>query len=162
MYVKKYSIAFLCLVCLLFSGCGRRTGNIYIVCREADNVKYCYNQNNEFFVISEDGKVSQYTQKNLKPYPMIHIEPSEGNYNFTYVLPGLYSGTLESLNNYLGVLSKECSFDIKSCDWYSVELYAHSEDYSVRILFNLNGELRIYAINNSDNPISAPYLLERG
>lgn len=162
MYVRKFSIAFACLVCLLLSGCGRHSGNIYITCREVNNVKYCYNQNGEFFMIAEDGRVTQYTQKDLKPHPMIHIEPTEGDYNFTYVLPGLYSGTLESLNNYLGALSKDCKFVIKSCDWNSVELYAYSDAYSVRILFNLNGELRIYAIDNSDKPISAPYLLERG
>lgn len=162
MSVKRIS-ALLCIaVCLLLTSCGKRTSSIYVVCKETSECKYCYNQLGNFIVCKKDGTKVPYYKTDLKCYPALVVSPSKGKYSFRYVLPGLYAGTLESFNNYLGVLEDECTIDVISRDWNSIELFAHSESYSVRMLFNMNGELRIYAINNSDNSITAPYLLEEG
>lgn len=153
----------LVLLLCLFTGCTKQKDNhIYVVCRIENNTKYCFDDANNFYKVNPDGKVVLCHKKDLQPYPILDIHPSDGEYNFRYQLPGLYKGTLESLNNYLGKLSKECTLKIISVDWESAELYANASDYSVRIIFKVNGDVRIYAIDNSDNPVTPPYLIEEG
>lgn len=160
----KLSFLLLLTTCLcLLSGCTYTANRVYSICKEDNGVVYCYNSAGEHYKITEDATWLPSSGVGLQDLPALQLIPTEGVYNFTYQLPGLYRGTLESVAHYVNYMIEEddATYEVTYRDWNNVEAYVYSSTYSVRIIFNIKGDVRIYAIDNSDNSIEPPYLIEK-
>lgn len=158
--MRRLAIIMLIMLALFMSGCTRTSDRIYSVCKIQDGFTYCYNSEGSFYIIDSRGDIVKTSGVGLKALPALHIVPVAGSYKFTYILPGLYNGTLESVNKYVYKIMTDDSGDVELsyCDWNNVEVYLHTASYSVRIIFNVTGEVRIYAIDSSGNAMKPPYL----
>lgn len=150
----KLTIAILLLV--LFSGCTVEANRIYTVCKVDSDYTYCYNINDEFFRVEPDGKLTHISSVGLKDVPALVLNPSVGDYNFDYVLPGLYKGTLESVNHYVNTL--EGVYRVSYRDWNNLEVYITTANADVRVYFNIRGNVRIYAVDKNGIAIEPPML----
>ena len=135
----------LLIVCLL-SGCKRVAERIYTLCKIDEEFMYYYNNSGEFFRVDSTGKRSPVSGVGLKQYPALWIYPCEGEYGFTYNLPGNYSGTRESVNHYVYKLCQELGgyYKVTNADWRYVECYIYSDTINTRIIFETRGIVRIY------------------
>lgn len=161
--MKTKHLLFLTLILLCFNltSCTVDANRIYTICKRDNNKVYCYSNDGVFFEVLDDGSLIQTSGVGLNAYPELHLIPKEYGYTFVNVLPGLYSGTLKDVSGYVNKLLIEgYTYEIVYSDCYNIELYAYSESCNIRILFNKQGEVRIYSVDNSDNYINPPYLIE--
>ncbi len=156
---KILSIVLLGL-CLLTGGCTTTADRIYSVCKVENNQYYCYKNSEEFFLINKNGSVIPTSGVGLKALPALHVIPTEGNYRFDYVMPGLYKGTLDSLEHYIYLLESEYAgeMDITYRDWNSIEGFIYTDEYNIRFNFNKLGDVRIYAKNKYSKTVEPPYI----
>ena len=147
------------LICFLVTGCTIESNRIYTICKMDSGSTYCYNDDG-FYVVSGNSLIET-SSVGLKPYPVLHVTPSAGEFVFSKDLPGCYKGTLESVNSYLyKLISDGCSYTVTYSDPNNIELYAECPEYKLRLLFNIKGTVRIYCLNNSGNYIMPPYINE--
>lgn len=154
---KKFIV--LCSLCILLSGCTVTSNRIYTVCKEENNTRYCYSNNNEFFIEDADG-IRKITSVGLKSLPALVLNPADGDYKFDKQLPGLYKGTLASVNHYI---YKLCEGDLQNIevtyrDWNNIESYITSKDFKARIIFNICGDVRMYFIDSNGEAMKPLYL----
>lgn len=150
----------LIILSLLLTGCTFNAERIYTVCKDDGENVYVFDTNDNFYLLKDDTLIN-YSGVGLKSYPALVVEPRECDYVFTYVLPGLYEGTLESVNGYLHKLvSMGGTYIINYRDWNNIDIYVTNAEFSTRIIFNIQGQVRIYAVDNSNNSIDPLYLLK--
>ena len=162
--IKKRSLLVMGIIATLLQLCGCTTtaNRIYTTCKYDNGVTYCYDDKGNFYKVDEDtDELIKVSSVGLQPYPVLDIMYEPGDYEFTYQMPGLYKGTLESVNHYLYKLMK----DVGSCkivyqDPNRVELFFNADNYSLRLIYDIDGNVRIYAVDNSGNSIEPPYLSE--
>lgn len=158
--MKRIILSFIILcIALTFAGCVETADRIYTVCKVEGDTLYVYNDSGEFFSYKE-GKYLKHSGVGLVNRPALKlVTPSLGTYEFDAELPGLYHGTLESVSAYVQCLENS-GYDsgVKAADYQNIELFCVSEDYSVRILFNIRGTVRIYAIDADKTSIEPPYI----
>lgn len=162
--MKTKQLLFLSLTTLLLflSGCTHEANRIYTICEYGHDGVYCYDINENFYQVYDDGSLIQVSSVGLKAYPALSLTPTAGNYEFENVMPGLYRGTLTSVNHYVSTLCNDSGYyDVVFADPNNLELYVYTETYNVRIIYNIRGEVRLYAIDKSDNFIEPPYLNEK-
>lgn len=158
----KKTFALLWLLCLvLLCGCTVTSNRIYTVCKVDGDKSYCYNNAGEFFLVSGES-FTKISAVGLKELPALSLDLSDGSYTFKEKLPGLYGGTLASVNHYLYRL---CDGDVSSVsvsyrDWNNIESFVVNEEFKARVIFNIRGDVRIYFVDNYDNPIAPLYLNE--
>ncbi len=147
------------LIAILLSGCTVTSNRIYVVCKEDENVKYCYSNTGDFYRLEND-KLIPTSSVGLKDLPALVLSPSEGVYKFSVQLPGLYKGTLTSVNHYSYKLCEGDTSRIRVSyrDWNNIEFYVECDTYSARIIFNIRGDVRMYFINEKKEPIEPLYL----
>lgn len=154
--IKKFIAILLCILCFCLTGCIQEANRIYTVCKVDSEFMYCYSNEGKFFRVEEDGALTPISAVRLKELPALVLNPSEGDYKFYYQLPGLYHGTLESVNRYVTALGG--TYEVAYRDWNNIETYVTSDNYSVRIIFNISGEVRIYCIDSDGKSIEPPLL----
>jgi small nuclear ribonucleoprotein (snRNP)-like protein len=146
---------------LLLTGCTTEADRIYTICKYDNGEIYCYKNEDEFYKVLEDGSLLSISGVGVKALPALRVIPSDGEYLFNYQMPGLYKGTLESVDHYVYLLlENNGSLDIKYADSNSVEMFIYTESCNIRIIYNIRGDIRIYAVDNSNNYINPPYLSE--
>ena len=160
---KLKLVIILVVLATSITGCTVESDRIYTICKIDDGEVYCYKNENEFYKVLEDNTLLKLSGVGLYARPMLQIIPSEGEYEFYYQLPGLYKGTLESVHHYVYKLQEDgCGKeDIVYSDCNILDMYLYNNEYSVRIVYNIRGDIRIYAIDSSDNPIKPPYLNDK-
>lgn len=155
--MKKLLLPVLLLICLTLSGCSIEADRIYTVCRIADGVQYVYDGSGNFYTVTESNSLQTNIDPSLISKPALMLMPKEGDYAFEYILPGLYKGTLTSVNHYVYAICTDLeSIQIIYSDANKLEVIVPADDISIRILFNIRGDVRIYS---SDNTI--PLYLDR-
>ncbi len=160
--MKHKCIALLILLLLssmLLTGCTVTADRIYSICKEDGDRVYCYKSTGEFFIF-EDGILAPTSDVGLKNYPALNITPMCGAYNFEYVLPGLYKGTLWDVNRYVAKLLETdgSALEISYRDWNLIDAYVKTPDINVRVVYSISGDVRIYAVDSASNPTEPPYL----
>lgn len=156
---KLLSLALVC-TSLSVSGCTVTANRVYSVCKISDGVTYCYNDEDKFFLLREDGVFAPTSSVGLRALPALHVIPSGGSFQFEEQLPGLYTGTLASVNHYVERLQTDLgsTFEMTYCDWNNIEGHVESAELSVRIVYNITGQVRIYAIDANGDGIVPPYI----
>ena len=145
--------------CFLLTGCTTESNRIYTVCKVNGDGVYCYNSEG-FYVVSGNSLIGT-SSVGLKPYPVLHVTPTSGEFVFEKNLPGCYRGTLQSVNSYLyKLISNGYTYNVVYSDPNSIEVYAECSEYKLRLLFNIKGTVRIYCLDNSGNSIVPPYINE--
>lgn len=147
--------------CVCLSGCTVTANRIYTVCKYDASYTYCYNDTGEFFIHDEAGLIPV-SSVGLKPLPVLHVVPAETEYSFKEVLPGLYNGTLESINGLLyDLIQQGATYNISKADWNNLELFITLDEEALRIIYNIRGDVRIYSSENSYNSKLLSYINER-
>ena len=157
---KHWLFYILTCMCLLLTGCTVTADRIYTVCKVDKDVIYCYKADGSFYTVSDKGVLESVPAVGLKAYPALSLTPSKGDYDFKYVLPGLYKGTLESVNNYVYKLcdgDNQC-ITISYADYSLLDVFVKTTKVSTRIIYSINGDVRIYAQDNSKNSEDPLYL----
>lgn len=152
---------FISLICslLLLTGCTKEANRIYTVCKVDAGQVYCYNDTS-FYTVSGNNLI-EIGSVGLKRYPALQLTPTDGNFEFKYVVPGHYRGTLHSVNCYANKLLEDgYTYDIVYTDCNNLEVYFDNSLNRIRLIYNIQGDVRIYCIDNSDNPIVPIYLDE--
>lgn len=161
MKTKRIVFLLLTLLLSLLSGCTYEADRIYTVCKYTETETYCYKDSDNFYKVLDDGALVKVSGVGLKAKPALHLIPDDGEYVFEEQLPGLYKGTLESVNAYAHKLLNDGStYEIVSADANILEIVVSCNEYSVRIIYNIRGDVRIYAIDDSSNSINPPYINE--
>lgn len=154
----KKVIILITLLLMSLTGCTIEAERIYVVCKQDSATTYVYDTNNNFYELI-NGDLVPHSGVALKAYPALTIEPYDCEYNIVPVLPGLYRGTLESLSGYLFKLLKDNGeFEIVSRDWNNIEIIVKTDEVNTRLIFNISGDIRIYAEDNFHNSIEPLYL----
>lgn len=159
---RRYILTIVCLMLTLCTGCVTvEADRIYTICKTDGTDTYCYNDTGSFYFLSPDGLLVPTSGVGLRNLPALTITPREGEFEFIYQLPGLYDGTLHSVNCYVNKLLTELNGELEVTyrDWNNIELYVKSATVSTRIIYNIKGDVRIYAIDNSNNPITPLYII---
>lgn len=160
--MRKFLIASLLMTLFNLSYFTVDADRIYTVCKYDNGIIYCYNNDENFYRVSDDALIKVGTA-NLKAKPCLQFIPTKGDYKFEYILPGLYRGTLTSVYHYSSRLlnTDNSSYEVTYSDCNMLEVYIYSEEFDVRIIYNILGDVRVYAVDNSDNPIEPPYLIDK-
>ena len=158
--MRKY-ILFLVIVSFLLTGCTVEADRVYTVCKSSPTGVYCYDSSGNFYYVV-DSKPLPVGSAGLQARPALQLSNRSGDFEFESVLPGLYHGTLTSVSHYVSKLVNELDgvIDIVYSDWNNLELYVYSSEVNTRILFNIKGDVRIYAVDNFRNPILPLYINE--
>lgn len=128
------------------TGCAVEADRIYTICCIDNGSQFVYDGSGNFYTVAADGSLTPNINPKLIRKPALMFLPSEGEYELEYVLPGYYKGTLTSLEHYVyAVCSDIASIEILYADPNSLELIVPVEDISLRILFNIRGDVRIYS-----------------
>lgn len=144
--MRKLLSILLCCSCFLLSGCAVEADRIYTVCCIDNGIQYVYDGSGNFYTVGTDGSLTPNINPKLIRRPALTFMPKEGEYDLKYVLPGYYRGTLTSLEHYVyAVCSDLTSIEVIYSDPNSLELIVPAEDISLRILFNIRGDVRIYS-----------------
>lgn len=149
--MRKYSIVLPFILLLLsLTGCTVEADRVYVVCRKTADTTYVFSGSKEFYTYDGE-QLYPCIDPNLQPYPALQFNIEDGEYNLAFVLPGLYRGTLTSLEHYV---YKVCNGDsskitVISADWQELELLLTLDNIDMRILYNIHGDIRIYSSNNS-------------
>lgn len=157
--MKKIYPIFL-LITVLLSGCTVESNRIYNVCKvSSDGTVFCYNDAGEFFKVYND-TVLPISGVGLYPYPTLKVIPTEGPFDFTYVLPGNYTGSLRDVNHYVFKLLKEdnAAIVMLETDCHIIDFKVISDLHTTRIIYNKSGTVRIYCVDNSGNPLEPLYI----
>lgn len=157
--MKKFIILSL-FISLILTGCGEYSNDIYTVCEiDGDNV-YVYNED-DFYKVSYNSIAPVDKILSIKE-PALMLLKESGDYQFTEVIPGLYTGTLQSLSHYVDYLytKDNCTYNITYSNSNTIQLDLTSDNYKGKISFNTSGEIRMYFINNSNKYILPPYISE--
>lgn len=158
--MRRIHLFLLLILCLMgLTGCTKEANRIYTVCKTDGKDTYCYDDKGEFYFYTDDTLVKT-SGVGLQAYPALHVIPSEGDFNFTKELPGKYRGTLTSVNHYAYKLLQDVDSELKIVyqDWNNIEVIITCAKYSTRILYNIQGDIRIYAVDNSNNPMTPAYI----
>ena len=147
------------IIMLVCTGCTVEANRIYTKCKIVGDTYYCYNTDNEYYYYNGEMLVPV-SGVGLRSLPALHVIPTAGDYVFTKQIPGLYTGTLTSVNHYVHYLitKLDATVEITYQDWNTVDLKVISDTVSTRIIFNIKGDVRIYAIDNSGKSINPLYI----
>lgn len=159
MYNKIITILLVSLCLLFISGCTVNSNRVYTICKIDESDEYCYSDNGEFFKVV-DGYPIKISSVGLKSLPALTLSPTEGEYKFVKQMPGLYKGTLRSVNCYIFKICNgdTSNLEVKYRDWNNIEVYVYTDDYNARVIFNIRGDVRIYFINSKQEPIEPLYI----
>lgn len=160
--MRRTFISFVTLCILLnLAGCTRVANRIYTVCKVDGDTSYVYNSDGEFFTLKNDVYL-KHSGVGLECKPALKLVTTDKqDYAFTKTLPGLYVGTLENVSSYVNTLkSNDYSVDVRRADCKDIEVFCTSTDGSVRILFNISGTVRLYAIDASGTSIEPPFIVD--
>lgn len=150
------------LITSLLQGCGIVTSDrIYSVCKVDGDKIYCYNTENSFFLKTKNNFVPTSSVR-LKALPALHVIPKDLEYEFTSVIPGLYTGTLYDVDGYVYSLQRDYDgvLEVSYADWNNLDIKVHCTDFDVRVLYNITGEVRIYARKGGEYLDDIPNLLK--
>lgn len=163
MHNKLNLLSIFILCSFLLCSCGSTAKRIYTVCKVENGSTFCYNSDGDYYEITEDGKYLPSKGVGLNNKPALDLISSAGDYHFESVLPGLYSGTLESVYHYVDkiVTTDNATVDIPYRDWNNLEIFLYTDKYSVRVIYNIRGEVRLYAVDKSNKFIQPPYINEK-
>lgn len=130
----------------------------WVLCKEESGVKYYYNDIGEFKCV-KNSNILAHSGAGLQSYPALSVIPSSHSYSFSYILPGLFEGTLYDVEGYIADLLENgyTSHEVVFKDNASAEVYVHSDKSSVRILFTINGDVRIYESTGKVPPLLDKY-----
>ncbi len=140
----------LCILCVLLSvtltGCTVTADRIYTVCRIDNGIRYVYDGSGNFYTVQDDGSLIPNINPNLIRRPALMFIPSAGEYEIKYILPGCYKATLTSLEHYVyEVCSDVSAIETVYSDANKLELKVPVNTTSLRIIFNIRGDVRIYS-----------------
>lgn len=156
---KLFTLFTLC-ISILLTGCTVTSDRIYTVCKYDTTTTYCYNASNEFFIVTDKGFVP-HSGVTLQNKPALCVIPEEYDFSFVYVMPGLYEGTLQEVNGYIHLLQNDgYSYDVMSADWNNLDIILTNGTKAIRLLYNIQGEVRIYLNDGFHNSITPPYISE--
>lgn len=158
--MKRIFLSFLVLcVVVNLVACTVVANRIYTVCKIDGSTSYVYNNKGEFFTKDGD-RYLKHSGAGLECKPALQlVSTNKVTYNFDKQMVGMYKGTLEDVSAYVYQLSlKSYSTVVNYADCKDLELFCVSEDMSVRILFNLHGTVRIYAVDKDGYAIEPPML----
>lgn len=144
--MKKLLCSILIMLCLTLTGCAVEADRIYTVCLIDGDTQCVYDGSGKFYTVDADGSLTPNINPKLIRKPALMFLPSEGEYMFTNILPGYYKGTLTSLEHYVYAVCSDLSIiETVYADPNSLELIVPTENSSLRILFNIRGDVRIYS-----------------
>lgn len=161
--MKRLFISFIFLIILSnFVGCTKVADRIYTVCMIEDDKRYVYNSNGEFFTLKNNYYL-KHSGVGLECKPALQlITTDKDSYSFVADIPGLYTGTLEDVSSYVKYLgTKGYTHGIKRADCKDIEVLCTSVHGSVRILFNISGTVRIYAVDKDGTTVEPPFISEK-
>ena len=157
--MRKFTFSLLIVMCLL-CGCTVVADRIYTVCKIDGDTVYVYSNGDLYTYV--DGDLVPCYDPNIVKEPALQLITTDNAYNFAYVLPGLYKGTLEDVSAYVKYLEEKddakCMLIHSDCD--NMELLITSDSYLGRIYFNIRGDVRMYFKDKSNLSIEPVYLLE--
>lgn len=148
------------LLCL--TGCKTVEANrIYTVCQIEDGISIAYNPDMEFVQVV-DGKILPHSGAGVTAKPVLTFHPSSGDYVITATdTPHLYHSTLESLEHYIFyLLQDDAELKIDFISWRELDIYVHSPTWHCRCIWNIDGSLRLYFIDNYSNALPPLYINE--
>ncbi len=148
--MRKILLLVMLTICVFLSGCAIESDRIYTVCKIDNGTVYVYDGSGKFYTVLQDGTLQPNINPNLITKPALMLLPKEGDFEFEYVLPGLYKGTLTSVNHYVHKVCTDLSaIDTVYADPNNLEIFVPAGDISIRILFNIRGDVRIYSSDNT-------------
>lgn len=149
----------------LFTGCAHTTtaSRVYTVAQIENGVSIAYNDKLEFVQVFEDGSIHKHSGAGVTAMPALQFVLRPGDYSLQLTdLPNCYSTSFESLCHYLYTVNEKtmCTFDLVFVSWRELEVYAYSEDWTLRCLWNIDGSAHLYFVDKSGNPIEPLYTNE--
>lgn len=158
--MRKYILLLVVVSCLL-CGCTVEANRVYTVCKASPTDVYCYDSDGNFYYVVNN-KPLLVGSAGLQARPALKLSNRSGDFVFEPVLPGLYRGTLTSVSHYVSKLVSELNGEVEIvyADWNNLEIFVYSSEVNTRILFNIKGDVRIYAVDNFQNPILPLYINE--
>lgn len=157
--MRKTILLFILLIFLL-TGCTQEAHRVYTVCKTTEDSVYVYSDDGLFTYT--DGILSECYDINIDKKPALQLFETDKQYDLKYVLPGLYTGTLEDVSSYVDYLcvKDNATYRVVNSDSENIELFIEADSYKCRLLYNIHGEVRIYFKNKSDLSMSPLYLNE--
>jgi len=158
MFIKRFMFLLLSTLTIFLSGCTKISDRIYVICKTSSEGTYCYKSETDFYKQVDDDLI-KISGIELTAKPALQLIPNSGEYIFTYQLPGLYKGTLESVSAYVDKLKADGNLlEIVYSDCNDLEIVLTCETSSTRILFNVRGDVRIYAVDNAGKPLEPLFI----
>ena len=152
--------AFILIIPLMFIlvGCTTEADRIYTVCKIDNGLPYVYSTSGVYSV--SNNTLEPCYDINVEKKPALQLFPTDKDFNFEYVLPGLYKGTLEDVSAYVNfmVTNDSATYYIVNSNPESLEVIVDSSEYSARILYNTSGDVRVYFVDNSNLSIIPLYI----
>lgn len=158
--MRKYILLILSFTILL-SGCSIVEANrIYTICQISNGKSIAYNNSNEFVLIDKDGNIHAHSGVGVTARPVLSFHPSSGEYVITATsVPSKYFSTLESLEKFVQVLvDNGATYDVSYATWSAIDIYVSHQDWKCRCLWDIQGNLFLYFIDNENNPIAPLFL----
>ena len=156
--MKRLLVLFiLCLLCCTFAGCTVTADRIYTLCKY-DGTDYFYFKDDGTFWMYHDGMLVPHSGVGLQAYPALCVNPMDKPYSFEYILPGLYKGTLQSVWSYISEF--DCEKTVQYQDWNTLDVLLEYDTGKTRIIYTINGDVRIYAVDNLGNSLQPLYINE--
>ena len=159
---KHFTIWCLLLCILLLTSCGIVDANrIYTVAVIDGDTTYAYNSDNEFICIT-NGVTRVHSGAGITAAPVLSMLPGKTSYQLSPSdTPCLYKASWDDTKAYMQKLSaEEYSTTSKYLTWSLADIMLESSEYRVRIIWTINGDLRIYAVDKLNNPVVPPYVNE--
>lgn len=148
------------IMCLLLTGCTYDANRIYTVCKTDEDETYVYSDDG-LFLVNCDKLIESY-DPNVVREPALQLLTDADSYKFSYEMPGLYKGTLYSVSGYINYMCEndDASYVITYSDPNNLEVFLNTDDYMARVIYNTNGEVRMYFKNKSGFSINPVYVNE--
>lgn len=161
--MKRLTLLVLTIFIMLnLTGCTQEASRIYTVCKIDNGNTYCYDYDNNFYIVSAEDKLIKCNEVGLIARPTLSFVPSGTEYKIESTdVPNCYKGTFESLKGYVYTLLnelEETSFEIKQVDSKSIEIFVYSSSVNTRCIYNIYGELRLYCIDENSEACDPIFL----
>lgn len=135
---------------------------IYTVCLYDHGTRYVFDGSGDFYQVGENERLIPSLNPTLQPIPMLQLIPVEYPINLTQELPGLYHGSLRSVQGLVYQLQQVgATYEVVYASPTQLEAYVTLPEYQVRVIYNISGEIRIYC-SESSNAVYLNDLLEGG
>jgi len=132
-----------------------------VTCKiDKQGTTYYYDTNDNYYrQAAGDDHIFLIQDAGLKAEPVLTLYSSSESFSLIEEQPTRYAGTLADASGYINKLKLDgYSVEIREATPTLLDIYAKSDEYSVRLIFLQDDVIRIYCVNKNGVSCVAPYI----